>query len=270
MPAPVKNAISPAKDVERNKAVHTVSENNYRDLYANFIATAAHDLQAPLRKLEVLTDRLLAKYKPSPTEEVEQYTNRIHTCIGAMRSLVDGFTELAAAVPAEMQDELCDLEQIIKRIWQESASLIKEKEAGISLVNIPGIMGDKSQLRLLFKKLLENSFKFSRQDIPLKITINSEKLPGTEQQDLHLPENILYYKISMDDNGIGFNPEDSGNIFQPLVRLHGKAAFAGNGLGLALVKRIADNHQGRVYAEKNNEGGARIILVLPENHKLTC
>ena len=69
----------------------------------------------------------------------------------------------------------------------------------------------------------------------------------------------------MSDNGIGFDPEDAEKIFQPLVRLHGKAGFPGNGLGLALVKKIADNHKGIVYAEGQPGEGARFILIIPEN-----
>lgn len=239
--------------------------DTYRQQYSRFIEMAAHDLQAPLRKLGVLTDMLTNKYKSVKDDEVDQYTRRIHTCIENMRSLIEGFTELAEAIPETMHFENCDTAKVIKRILEESTSQIKIKEADIRIGEMPVIQGDKIQLRLLFKNLLENSFRFSKPGSPLKIDISSDILPGSEKKRFHLNEKKSYYKICVEDNGMGMKPGDIEKIFFPLIRLHGKAEFPGNGLGLALVKKIMENHKGIVYAESTQDKGVSIILIIPEN-----
>jgi signal transduction histidine kinase len=235
----------------------------YRQQYTSFIDMAAHDLQSPLRKLGVLIDRLTSKYKNSGDEEVIQYTNRINTCIAEMRLLIEGFTGLASAVPQNMKYENCNLEQIINRIIQEFSALIKEKQAKISLNGLPEIQGDIVQLRLLFKKILDNAFRFSREDVPLVIDISAEKISDSDIFELNLPVNKTFYSISIGDNGIGFDDHDNEKIFQPLVRLHGKSEFAGQGMGLAIAKRIIENHGGLIFAE-GSDNGARFKLIIPE------
>ena len=241
-------------------------EEKYGQQYIRFIEMTVHDLQAPLRKLGVLTGLLTDKYKALKDDEADQYIRRIHGCIDNMRSLIGGFTELAVAIPENMHYENCDPAQIIKKIVQDLTAHEKTKEAEISIGEIPVINADKAQLRALFTNLLENSFKFSRPGIPLKVTINSTVPTVDEKKQFPLDEKRSYCRISIEDNGIGFDPVDAATIFHPLVRLNGKSAYAGNGLGLALVKRIIDNHQGFVYAGGSREKGACIILIIPQNH----
>lgn len=253
-----KNLFSPKESLR--------TEDSYQEHYIQFIEMAAHDLQAPIRKLGVLTDLLINKIRALKDEEAEKYILRIHSSIDTMRSLIESFTELSKAIPETMVYETCNLEQIIKMILQESSAEVKLKEANISIGQLPVIQADKAQLRVLFKNLLENSFRFSKPGTPLKIAIQAETLTDGEKEDYQLDEKKTYCKISLQDNGIGFEDEDNEKVFQPMVRLHGKSEYPGNGLGLAIVKRIIDNHNGIVYAVGNGEKGARIILIIPENH----
>ena len=89
-------------------------------------------------------------------------------------------------------------------------------------------------------------------------------LHDTEKNSLGLIQDINYNKIRISDNGIGILPEDTEKIFSPFVRLNGKSEFAGNGIGLAISKKIVDNHQGILYAEKKEDEGARFILIIPQ------
>lgn len=238
----------------------------YQEQYIQFIEMAAHDLQSPLRKMGVLTDQLFSKFKDVKHDEIEKYTVRIRKSIDNMKSLIESFTEYAKAIPETMCYETCNLKQIIKKILQESSVQVKLKEADISMGELPAIQGDKAQLQVLYKNLLENSFRFCKSGNPLKITIQAESITDGEKEDYHLDEKKTYCKISLQDNGIGFEPGDNEKIFHPLVRLHGKSDYPGNGLGLAIVKRIAQNHNGIVYARGSGENGATIILIIPENH----
>lgn len=240
--------------------------NEFEEHYTQFINLAVHDLQAPVRKLGVLTDGLIAKFSIGEDKNVQRYSERIHSCISEIQSLVAGFKELAEAIPENMLLESCDVGEIVNSILHDFSLLIKEKKAVITTGTLPVIQGDKRQLTLIFKELLENSFRFNDPLIPLKIDISCEQPDISEIKDFTLSENKSYYKIRLADNGIGMDPEEKKRIFQPLVRLHGKSTFRGNGLGLAIVKKIISNHHGVVYAGDYDNAGTQIILIIPENH----
>jgi signal transduction histidine kinase len=153
--------------------------------------------------------------------------------------------------------------QVTKKLLNESDAVIKEKKAVITLSGLPSIEADKGQCRQLLKSILDNALLFSKKDTPPVIDISSFELDNEEKNRLDLDPDKTYYKTVVSDNGIGFSPEDAGNIFNPFVRLHGKS-FPGNGLGLAIAKRIVDNHRGIIYAEAEENIGARFIFILPE------
>lgn len=240
-------------------------DDRYKEQYINFIHMAAHDLQSPVRKLEVFTDRLIAQLGPGENVEIEKYSRRMRSCIAEIQSLVGGFAVLATSLRETMHYSSCDTGLLIKSILAEYADLSKEKNKSVSIENMPVLQGDITQLRRLFKELLENAIRFKRPGISLKLDISGEKLSVAEKEYFNLPEHYYYYKIIFADNGIGLAIEDAGRIFEPLVRLQGKSAFPGNGLGLALVKKIVENHCGKVYAENNNPEGLRVVLLIPEN-----
>jgi len=235
-----------------------------KQAYPDLIELAAHDLQAPLRKLGVFTERLINKYIPLPDQEAGQYIKRIHTCLNQMKSLIDDLAGYSAATPEKMVYTICEPGPMIRKLTAELVSVEEVGQVEIRMTELPVINGDKAQLELVFKKILENSFRFRKPGVPLTIEINATELSPSERMVLDLPAK-KFYELSFADNGIGFSEGDSKKIFEPLVRLHGRSEFAGNGLGLAWVKRIIENHGGIAYAEGNRAIGARIILVIPEN-----
>lgn len=259
------------KSPKQNMAEESIQNNeslqdgDYNQHYNAFIHLAAHDLQSPLRKLSVLTEKLTSKFQYVQDKEVEQYKNRINACIAEMKSLVEGFTELAVAIPGNMQPGSCDLDEIIKKLVQENASPVDRIEVEFT-GDLPVIEGDKTQLRMAFKKILENAWKFQHAEQENKITIKCGALGEKEKKQFELNEEDVYYKIIVADNGVGFDNAEAERIFHPMVRLHGKSEFPGNGLGLALVKKIIENHKGVVSAEASPGKGTRIMLILPKNH----
>ena len=242
------------------------NDHAYTDAYAKFIEIAAHDLRAPLRKLGVLTDRLTANYEQVAGDEVKQYTKRIHASIAEMQALIEGFTEYAGAAPFTMELATCDLATITKKVLQELNPLVKENNAEINVGDLPVIQGDCTQLQLMIKKILDNSFRFRRPADTLKISITADAASADELHTHGLDAEKKFHRIIIADNGIGFAGQDAGTIFNPLVRLNGKSSYPGSGMGLATVKRIVENHQGAVFAE-GKENGAAIILLLPENQE---
>lgn len=239
-------------------------EDSYRDAYAKFAELASHDLRAPLRKLGVLTDKLVSRIPNDKEEETRQYRERINACILEMQALVDGFAEFASVASVNMTPGPCDLGELADKTLKEFTAVAREKQADIVMHNLPQIEGDCKQLRLLFKKIVENAFKFSRQGEPFRLSITGEEMNTMDLNTIGIDSFKKYYKIKISDNGVGFNGAGSENIFEPLVRLHGKSAYPGSGLGLAIVKRIVENHSGLVSAEEG-EKGATITILLPEN-----
>ena len=131
---------------------------------------------------------------------------------------------------------------------------------------LPVLKGSYVQFQQLFKNLLENAIKFSKKDIPPQIRITSELTAKDENFFFNLPSNKKYYKIEFGDNGIGFNQVNAEKIFEPFVRLHSKSEYEGSGLGLSICKKIVDNHDGIIYAEGEENKGARFTLIFPETH----
>jgi light-regulated signal transduction histidine kinase (bacteriophytochrome) len=232
--------------------------------YADFTDLAVHDLDAPLRKLAVLIEMLASKV--SADKDARAYINRIENCVGDMRSLIDDLSILGKVNSEETEFVPCAIDEVIQQALRDMPAAIKEKNAVITAFSLPTIEGDPGQFSRLFKILLENAIKFSKSDTPPEIHIRSSILSSEEKGPWHLPDDRHYYKMEIDDNGIGFKNEYAEKIFRPFIRLHGKSQFPGNGIGLAICKKIMDIHHGIIYAESRENEGAKFILLLPESH----
>jgi light-regulated signal transduction histidine kinase (bacteriophytochrome) len=130
--------------------------------YPGLIELASHDLQAPLRKLAVFTERLINKYISLPDEEAGQYINRINSCISQMRSLIDDLAGFSRTTPDTMAYTQCDLGQMIRKLTEELVSGTEKDQVVIRMRQLPVLTADKSQLELMFRKILENSFRFRK------------------------------------------------------------------------------------------------------------
>jgi signal transduction histidine kinase len=258
------------KDEQTTTILFTVTklpgrENNdpYKQEYNEFIDIAAHDLDAPLRKLNVLIERLTSKYN-TEEEEIKNYTQRINSCVTSMRSLIDDLASLSKVNTTSLKIVSCDTGMIVREILKELAPIIQGKKASVTYEDLPAIEADKAQLHQLLKHVLQNALTFTNKNVVPVIAINSEILTPEENKYHGLLTGKNYYKIDITDNGAGFNPEMAGKIFRPFVRLHSKSAFAGNGIGLAICNRIIKNHGGKIYAVSNENAGSRFTIILPE------
>ncbi len=238
----------------------------HKEQVSDFVEAAAHDLHAPLRKLSILIDRVFTRHADQFSPDAGQYVTRINTCIEEMRSLIDGLTELAKADAQTFAPVDCDLNVVVAETLDMMKEEIRETNAKIEVNPLPTVKGNPVQYRQLFKNLIENALKFTRKDLAQEICISSEPLGKDENIIFNLPLSRNYYKIEVSDKGIGFNQVNAEKIFEPFVRLHSKSEYEGSGLGLSICKKIADNHDGIIYAEGNENEGARFTLILPETH----
>lgn len=228
-----------------------------------FIYIASHDLKAPLRKLSTFAERLAQKSMDVLSEEALSYLQRIEITIKGMQSLIDGLSVLSN-INAEDDFIKCDLNKLMDEVVKESAQIIKEKNASISVSSLPIIEAYPAQLKEVFKNLFDNSFTFQPEGQGPQINITSDLLTGEEKISFNLPVEKVYYQIKFQDNGIGFKQEYAEQILKPFERLHGRSAYPGNGLGLSISKKIINKHDGILYAQGNESAGSLFVLILPQ------
>jgi light-regulated signal transduction histidine kinase (bacteriophytochrome) len=253
--------LNKAQSVQRPSS----GEDTLAKQFSDLLDLAVHDLDAPLRKLSLFVGLLTNKM---PTDnETKSTIGRVTGCIDDMRSLIDDLSVLGKLDNQTLNIGSCSIDQVVQDALQEMPAAIKEKQAVITTLSLPVIEGDPEQLRLLFQKLVENAIIFSKKEKVPEISIDADVLSPQEKDEFGLIGPGLYYKIRINDNGIGFKNENAGRLFHPFVRLHGKSQYPGNGIGLAICRKIADIHRGIIYAEGRENEGARFVLILPESHQ---
>lgn len=228
--------------------------------YEELLDLAAHDLQAPIRKASVLTDRIVLKFMNGDAE-AQEYIRRLQSCIQDMEQMLNSMVALGNTDKQALKTVPCDIDEVI----QEQASKLGIDNSVNILTSIGTLDADRAQLNKLFEILLENSLKFRKENTSLHIEISAYDA-AQEEKLLHgLDKSIPYRVIELADNGIGFDAAAAGKIFQPFVRLNGKSSYPGNGLGLAICEKIVSAHQGVIHAESMENNGARFIIILPQS-----
>ncbi len=229
----------------------------------DFISMAAHELKAPLRKITTFSEQLVKKSSESLNEQALPYLQRIENNIKAMQSLVDDLSELSK-IESGANFAKFNLNLILKEVLQELTLKIKAKNATIHLPALPSLECNFKQMKEVFKNLLDNSLKFQPKNQEPQIQIELNLLSAGEKNELNLPVKPIYYKISVSDNGIGFENKDALKIFKPFQRLNGRSEYPGNGIGLAICKKITDAHRGLLYANGYEKNGCVFVLILPQ------
>jgi signal transduction histidine kinase len=259
----VTNNILEQKVQERTKALYAANETlNKQNLdlkrkneeLNSFTFITNHDLKEPLRKIELYTGKLLALNEPVSSEGTTLITKTIQ-CVARMRALLeDIFTYTMTDAVSEL--EIVDLNKTVAACVTNLHDIINEKQAVIEFGQLPLIKGVPHQMEQLFTNLLSNSLKYSKKNERPMIRVESgrEMLTGTN----------AYWKITVADNGIGFKEAYQGKIFEMFQRLHLKHEYSGTGMGLAICKKIVENHRGTITAHSNNGDGAVFIIKLPE------
>lgn len=227
---------------------------------AQFAYVASHDLQEPLRKIQTFIDIIEKNGGLDPVPA--NYFGRIKSSAERMSSLVESILEYSRIDRKETQFSKTDLNQILKEVLGDYDALITSTGAQIRVQKLPVIMGLPSQLRQLFANLISNAIKFC--DGTPVINIGT-RLLSRDQLPAHTPvpdtEQVL--EISFKDNGIGFAQQYAEKIFHIFQRLHSKSTYKGTGIGLALCKKIVENHQGSIYAHGELNNGATFVVLLP-------
>ena len=241
-------------------------EKSNHDL-EQFAYIASHDLQEPLRKIQIFADRLqsVASNKLPPHSTV--WLLKILDAAQRMSTLIKDLLEYSRLTRKSLEQEFVptDLNGVLANIQNDLELVIQQKQAVIIADPLPVIEAVELQMNQLFYNLISNSLKFSLPENKITVNIGVTILTEEEQKSLYL-EDKLHYKIVFSDNGIGFNQDFANQIFVIFKRLNTQEKFPGTGIGLALCKKVVDNHHGIIYANGVEGEGASFTIILPAKH----
>lgn len=231
-----------------------------------FAYVASHDLQEPLRKIMTYSNWLSGKYKELPEESLE-YLSKINLSANRMSRLIRDVLDFSST--SKISDGFCiiDLDEIVRDIVTDFELEIQTKNAILNIGTLPLVTAIPMQMRQLFHNLLSNALKFSIEGKKQVIEVSSKKIRGNQIKDhVSANKNLNYWQIIFSDKGIGFDQKFSEQIFTIFQRLHGRSQYEGTGIGLALCRKIADNHNGFINAISIENEGATFHIYLPEKH----
>ena len=244
---------------ERNKEL----EQNNKELM-EFNHVASHDLQEPLRKIQTFISRIDAKEGENLSDSGRIYFKKIQSAASRMRVLIDDLLQYSRTNKSEQKYDIIDLNIVAQNAISELSENINDKKAKITFENLHELNGLQFQLEQLFINLIGNSLKYSKPNEAPIITITSKKIKANKVPGLNDSSKNNYIKIIFKDNGLGFEQEYAEKIFLLFNRLHGKTEYQGTGVGLAICKKIIENHKGFISAKSKPNNGATFTVYLPE------
>ncbi|TDH29058.1 hybrid sensor histidine kinase/response regulator [Segetibacter sp. 3557_3] len=225
-----------------------------------YASIASHDLQEPLRKITTFSRLILDRFLldlPTAT----QYLRKVISSSERMQNLINDLLNYSklSIVP---KFTLFDIGQLVQETVVDLELLISEKKAVVETGTFPEVEVIPDQIRQVFQNLISNALKFSKKDIAPKIVLSSE-LVEAKSFSANVSAKGDFCRITISDNGIGFNDKYLDKIFTMFQRLHTREEYAGTGIGLTIVKKIVERHSGIITADSKEGEGTTFIIVLP-------
>ncbi|HLG18639.1 MAG TPA: PAS domain S-box protein [Bdellovibrionota bacterium] len=241
--------ITERKKSERElKKQMTAIERMNQEL-SQFVYIASHDLQEPLRTVASFAQLLSRRYSGKLDSTADEYINFVVDGAKHLQNLIRSLGEYSRAARGDISLTYIEASKSLDTALQGLHSLIVQTEAKIDAEELPTVLSDPIQLSQVFQNLLSNALKF-RGECPPQIRIRAEDTAGG-------------WVFSISDNGIGFESEESEQIFQIFRRLHARNVYEGTGTGLAICKKIVDRHGGRIWAESKPGAGSTFYFLIP-------
>lgn len=250
-----------ASNIHLEKSNYALKHSN--EELAQFAYVASHDLQEPLRKIQIFAG-LLQEEKSG--RDPKAMIEKIAFSAARMSQLISDLLSFSRLIEPEKSFSPVDLSETIQSIWTDFELVAAEKNAEITIENLPVVQAVGLQMNQLFYNLMSNSLKFTNPERAPQIKISSvlvsHQYVAQFTSSPLLP--VHYHHISFSDNGIGFEKDYENQIFEIFKRLHGQNIFPGSGIGLALCRRIVMNHQGILYAKSEFGKGSTFHIFLPD------
>jgi signal transduction histidine kinase len=229
----------------------------------SFAYVSSHDLQEPLRKIQMFSKRILEKEINVLSEEGKNFFYRMDNAANRMQLLINDLLTYSRTNTSQKYFEKTDLNLLLAEVKQELMEKITATGTVIEIGSLPVLPIIPFQFKQLFTNLIANSIKFARPGVPPHITIKCEVVDGHKIDRPAVNTNRKYWHFTIADNGTGFDPKFSEQIFGLFQRLHGRKDYEGTGIGLAIAKKVVENHNGLIMAEGIENEGATIHLYLP-------
>jgi PAS domain S-box-containing protein len=228
-----------------------------------FAYAASHDMKEPLRKIHMYNAFVVENPLNQLDEKSREFLKRSLMAVTRMGKLIEDLLNYSKTTTNLEADEAVNFNQLVEEIIQEHKEDFVEKGVSIQFGNLPVIHGIGFQFKQLMGNLIGNATKYRHPDRNLAITISSEQVKGEQLAVGRIESDKMYHKISVIDNGIGFEQQYAEKIFEIFQRLNNQSPATGSGIGLAICKRIVQNHKGAITAQGKPNEGARFDIYLP-------
>lgn len=220
----------------------------------HFANLVSHDLKEPLRKIKTFISRIISESSGGLSEKQQWYLQKMDHTAQRMHNVIEGILAYSGADKKTQPVEWVDLNEVMRDIKTDLELVIHEKGAVLIASELPEIQGSSILLQQLFYNLVHNALKFSRAEVPPRITISSELIDENGAKGV---------RICIEDNGIGLDEAFTERIFTAFERLHSKDQFEGSGLGLSICRKIVQRHGGTIKASGQKDKGSVFTLQLP-------
>lgn len=230
----------------------------------SFVYVSSHDLQEPLRKIQTFISRLTDTEEIYLTDTAREYFLRINVAAKRMQSLIQDLLEYSRTNLTDKVFVLKNLQELAEEVKEDYSERILETHAIVDINIVCEAKVIPFQFRQLLNNLIGNALKFAKAGRIPHIQIKGDSIEGKNIKELNADPNLTYSRITIADNGIGFSMEYKQKIFEVFQRLHGKVEYSGTGIGLAIVKKIVENHKGIITASATVDEGAVFTIYIPE------
>jgi len=247
---------------EKLRAFAAQLERSNRELQ-DFAYVASHDLQEPLRKIIVFSERLCERCAEALPAEGRDYLERMRRAAQRMQTLINDLLTYSRVTTRARQFEPVDLRQVIREVLTDLEARIEQSGGSVEVGELPVLEADPTQMRQLFQNLLGNALKFRKPEIPPRVRVWSERFEGRRPERGPQASPEAFCRIYVEDNGIGFDEKYLDRIFNVFQRLHGRGQYEGSGIGLAIARKIVQRHGGEITARSQPGRGATFLVTLP-------
>jgi light-regulated signal transduction histidine kinase (bacteriophytochrome) len=254
--------VTARKAIEESLRQNTTELERSNEQLQQFASIASHDLKEPLRKIGMFSNIIMTSEWDSLSERTKNNIQKISDAATRMQKLIEGVLSYSS-VNAQLKKERVSLDQLLQEAISNLDYKIKETGAQIISEGLPEVEVIPLQIQQLFQNLLANALKFSNKTVTPKVKVIHQVLPADQIQDKNLRAAKEYLQIEVTDNGIGFDNEAAQKIFGLFRRLHNRSDYEGSGIGLAICKRIVENHGGTITAFSERGVGSTFTVLLP-------